>query len=90
MREKLQALTLYWLSSSLYSLAQNVLLHHWYPIPKPIAPCSPRPLIGFEEVDQPWHGSSADPERRSSLEKLKEMLSKPRSIYWIENEKKSF
>lgn len=42
------ALTLYWLSSSLYSLAQNILLHYAYPLPKAIKPCNPKTLIGME------------------------------------------
>ncbi|RPB28639.1 hypothetical protein L211DRAFT_773205, partial [Terfezia boudieri ATCC MYA-4762] len=33
------ALTLYWLSSSLYSLVQNIVLHFAYPMPKAVTPC---------------------------------------------------
>ncbi|KAI5780226.1 60Kd inner membrane protein-domain-containing protein [Peziza echinospora] len=35
------ALTLYWISSATYSLIQNLILHFWYPLPKPVTPCSP-------------------------------------------------
>ncbi|KAF8430145.1 60Kd inner membrane protein-domain-containing protein [Tirmania nivea] len=42
------ALTLYWLSSSLYSLVQNIVLHFVYPMPEAVTPCKPKSLIGYE------------------------------------------
>lgn len=48
-----QALTLYWLSSSLYSLVQNIVLHFAYPMPKAVTPCKPKSLIGYEAQKTP-------------------------------------
>ncbi|KAF8430951.1 60Kd inner membrane protein-domain-containing protein [Terfezia claveryi] len=47
------ALTLYWLSSSLYSLVQNIVLHFAYPMPKAVTPCKPKSLIGYEAQETP-------------------------------------
>ena len=48
-----QALTLYWLSSSLYSLVQNIVLHFLYPMPKAVTPCKSESLIGYDAQETP-------------------------------------